>query len=385
MSYVGWGVPWLIFWLGSNARFFRSCKEHCFITVAAKNTKSSSDCSGDVYYNPLSWRFLLMVCIEPCCLALLGAAGTLKHPIGQSMPTCLRLDALYGNDPHWADGPGVKQQMKRQTGGFWGFWGCLKLKGNRRILWWKPLDFLGRRSIKYEMHPFWHLVREPDAVFFCLVIHEAFHGWSQSGVACQWYLYSFVRRPPTKWHGWNCQVTTMILIQPLFIVFMGVVPSLCLKYGYTTMMTVSLVYLYSVIISELPWTENNRHAEIAMLEINFAQHLHRKLNVGTTFFIHRLRETKYSNSHPQTDEPKKNSGPLHSEPVHSGDWYAASLDAGSLHPGRWRLGFRPSWGFRGCVLEQRGGKWWTLRREKPIWNVSYCFESLFIVSCGRQI
>lgn len=111
----------------------------------------------------------------------------------------------------------------------------------------------------------------------------------------------------------------MILIQPLFIVFMGVVPSLCLKYGYTTMMTVSLVYLYSVIISELPWTENNRHAEIAMLEINFAQHLHRKLNVGTTFFIHRLRETKYSNSHPQTDEPKKNSGPLHSEPVHSGD------------------------------------------------------------------
>lgn len=138
------------------------------------------------------------------------------------------------------------------------------------------------------MHPFWHLVREPDAVFFCLVIHEAFHGWSQSGVACQWYLYSFVRRPPTKWHGWNCQVTTMILIQPLFIVFMGVVPSLCLKYGYTTMMTVSLVYLYSVIISELPWTENNRHAEIAMLEINFAQHLHKKLNVGTTFFIQNL-------------------------------------------------------------------------------------------------
>eukprot|EP00434_Breviolum_minutum_P028520 symbB.v1.2.025228.t1/scaffold2429.1/size79298/8 len=84
----------------------------------------------DVYYNPLSWRFLLMVCIEPCWMHCMGMI---------------------------------------------------------------PIELM------------------------------AFHGWSQSGV------------------------TTMILIQPLFIVFMGVVPSLCLKYGYTTMMTVSLVYLYSVL------------------------------------------------------------------------------------------------------------------------------------------
>ena len=26
----------------------------------------------DVYYNPLSWRFLLMVCIEPCWTHVLG-------------------------------------------------------------------------------------------------------------------------------------------------------------------------------------------------------------------------------------------------------------------------------------------------------------------------
>ena len=45
----------------------------------------------------------------------------------------------------------------------------------------------------------------------------------------------------------------MILIQPLFIVFMGVVPSLCLRVGYTTMMTVSLVYLYSVPASDVQW------------------------------------------------------------------------------------------------------------------------------------
>jgi len=51
-----------------------------------------------------------------------------------------------------------------------------------------------------------------------------------------------------QWSCWEAeaQVTMMILIQPLFIVFMGLVPSLCLKVGYTTMMTVSLVYLYSV-------------------------------------------------------------------------------------------------------------------------------------------
>lgn len=53
---------------------------------------------------------------------------------------------------------------------------------------------------------------------------EAYHGWSQSAV------------------------TMLILIQPLFLVFLGVVPSLCLRLGYTTMMTVSLVYLYSA-----PW------------------------------------------------------------------------------------------------------------------------------------
>lgn len=85
----------------------------------------------DVYYNPLSWRFLLMVCIEPCWMHCMGMI---------------------------------------------------------------PIELM------------------------------AYHGWSQSAV------------------------TMLILIQPLFLVFLGVVPSLCLRLGYTTMMTVSLVYLYSVLI-----------------------------------------------------------------------------------------------------------------------------------------
>lgn len=87
-------------------------------------------------------------------------------------------------------------------------------------------------------------------------------------------------------------------------------------------------------------------------------------------------ETKYSNSHPQTDEPKKKSGPLHSEPVHSGDWYAASLDAGCLHPGRWRLGFRPTLRISRMRFFRTTGwkKWWTLRREfNPSETVSLLF------------
>ena len=52
---------------------------------------------GDVYYNPLSWRFLLMVCIEPCCWAQNGHHGLAPH-------WRLRLDALYGNDSDPAHG-----------------------------------------------------------------------------------------------------------------------------------------------------------------------------------------------------------------------------------------------------------------------------------------
>ena len=37
----------------------------------------------------------------------------------------------------------------------------------------------------------------------------------------------------------------LILIQPLFLVFFPLVPALCLRVGYSTMMTVSLAYLYS--------------------------------------------------------------------------------------------------------------------------------------------
>ncbi|CAE7455259.1 unnamed protein product, partial [Symbiodinium natans] len=85
----------------------------------------------DVYYNPLSWRFLLMVCIEPCWLHIVGMI---------------------------------------------------------------PIELM------------------------------AYHGWSQSAV------------------------TMLILIQPMFLVFLGVVPRLCLRLGYTTMMAVCLVYLYSVLI-----------------------------------------------------------------------------------------------------------------------------------------
>ena len=52
------------------------------------------------------------------------------------------------------------------------------------------------------------------------------------------------------YHGWSQHaVTTLILIHVLFAVFFPIVPSLCLRFGYTTMMTVSLVYLYSV-----PWS-----------------------------------------------------------------------------------------------------------------------------------
>ncbi|CAJ1378764.1 unnamed protein product [Effrenium voratum] len=86
----------------------------------------------DVYNNPLSWRFLLMVCIEPCWLHILGMI---------------------------------------------------------------PVQLM------------------------------AYHSWSQSGV------------------------TMLILIQPLFLVFFPLVPALCLRVGYSTMMTVSLAYLYSVLIA----------------------------------------------------------------------------------------------------------------------------------------
>eukprot|EP00439_Symbiodinium_sp_Y106_P045132 s2229_g5.t1 len=85
----------------------------------------------DVYYNPLSWRFLLMVCIEPCWTHVFGMI---------------------------------------------------------------PIQLM------------------------------AYHGWSQSAV------------------------TMLILLQPLFLVFMGIVPSLCLRLSYTFMMPACLVYLYTVLI-----------------------------------------------------------------------------------------------------------------------------------------
>lgn len=40
----------------------------------------------------------------------------------------------------------------------------------------------------------------------------------------------------------------LILLQPLFLVFMGIVPSLCLRLSYTFMMPACLVYLYTVLI-----------------------------------------------------------------------------------------------------------------------------------------
>ena len=40
----------------------------------------------------------------------------------------------------------------------------------------------------------------------------------------------------------------LILLQPLFLVFMGIVPSLCLRLSYTFMMPACLGYLYTVLI-----------------------------------------------------------------------------------------------------------------------------------------
>ena len=43
-------------------------------------------------------------------------------------------------------------------------------------------------------------------------------------------------------------VTMLILIQPMFLVFLGVVPRLCLRLGYTTMMAVSLLLLVGILV-----------------------------------------------------------------------------------------------------------------------------------------
>ncbi|CAE8599535.1 unnamed protein product [Polarella glacialis] len=85
----------------------------------------------DVFYNPLSWRFLLMVCIEPCWLHALGMI---------------------------------------------------------------PVQLM------------------------------AYHGWSQAGV------------------------TLLIFIQPLFILFFPLVPALCVRFGYARMMSLTIFYLYGVLI-----------------------------------------------------------------------------------------------------------------------------------------